>query len=353
MKDNDLHAFGSKFLIVDESNLPSDSDSVKRAIISEAFRFALDSVPDSQGSIRKMHIHSIRRWVIQKLRAIIPEIEKQDLDLLSDILKDPKGPNLLFIGDILELSKGYYSPAPTRVVNIDKNNWILVSGLPTYYFTEAGLNINVKGVGRIIKNTDRSEIEELAIPIQSKESYAGLMDFDEKFLLDLLKAGTGQVWRPESDWQGYKTWVEGLWSVSVKGFLWGGSHANIQTDLGFVSFWRGKPKYGPYEYWLKIKTGEQESMIRVPSRFYKQICLIFDEIEGKGRVVKFEKLDGDYRLSINFIPPMSQIRWLHAIGAKFEGFIGSEINWIVPSKAVKSTAEVFEMLSVKTIIQNE
>ncbi|NQE04945.1 hypothetical protein C5S32_03645 [ANME-1 cluster archaeon GoMg1] len=353
MKDIDIRRFGSEFFTIDESNLPSDPDTVKEAIISEAFRFALDSVPDPQGSIRKMHIHSIRRWVIQKLRAIIPEIEKRDLDLLSDILKESKGPNLLFIGDILELSKGYYSPAPTRVVNMDENNWILVSGLPTYYFTEAGLNINVKGVGRIIKNTDRSEIEELAIPIQSKESYVALMEFDESFLLNLLKAEAGQVWRPERDWQGYNARAEGLWSVRDRGFLWWGSPTNIRTDLGFVSFWRGKPEYGPYEYWLKTETGERESMISVPSRFYKQICLIFDEIGGSGRVVKFEKLDRDYRLNIDFSPPKSQTRWLHAVGAKFERFNEGKINWIVPSKAVKSTAEVFEMLSVKTIIQNE
>ena len=353
MKDIDIRGFGSEFLTIDESNLPSDPNTVKEAIISEAFRFALDSVPEPQVSIRKMHIHSIRRWVIQKLRAIIPEIEKDDLNLLSDILKKSKGPNLLFLGDILKLSKGYYSPAPTRAVNVDENNWILVSGLPTHYFTEAGININVKGVGRMIKNTSISEIEELAIPIQSKESYVGLMKFDKIFLFNLLESETKKIWRPESDWQGYKVWVEGLWTVSDKGFLWGGSYTNIQTDLGFVSFWRGKPEYGPYEYWLKIKTGERESMISIPSRFYKQICLIFDEIGGKGRVVKFKKIDGDYCLSINFIPPMSQIRWLHAIGAKFECFIGSEINWIVPSKAVKSTAKVFEMLSVKTIIQNE
>jgi hypothetical protein len=85
MKDIDIRRFGSEFITIEESNLPSDSDSVKEAIISEAFRFALDSMPDPQGSIRKMHINSIRRWVIQKLRAIIPEIEKQDLNLLSDI----------------------------------------------------------------------------------------------------------------------------------------------------------------------------------------------------------------------------------------------------------------------------
>lgn len=352
MKDIDIRRFGSEFLTIEEANLPSDSDSVKRAIISEAFRFALDSVPDPQGSLRKMHIHSIRRWVIQKLRAIIPEIEKQDLDLLSDILKESKGPNLLFIGDILELSNGYYSPAPTRVVNIDQNNWILVSGLPTYYFLEAGLNINIKGVGRIIKNTDRSEIEKLAIPIQSKESYAGLMEFHENFLLNLLKVETGQVWRPQNDWQGYKAWVKGLWSVSDKGFLWESSPINIQTDLGIVSFWRGKTEYNPYEYWLKTKKGELESMILVPSHFYKQICLIFDDLGGKGRQVKFEKLDGDYRLSIDFYPPKSQVRWLHAVGEKFEGFNEGEICWIIPSKAVKQTADVFEMLAVKTIIQN-
>lgn len=352
MKDIDIFRFGSEFLTIEEANLPSDSDSVKRAIISEAFRFALDSVPDPQGSIRKMHIQSLRRWVIQKLRAIIPEIEYQDLDLLSDILKESKGPNLLFIGDILELSNGYYSPAPTRAVNVDKNNWILVSGLPTHYFTENGLNMNIKGVGRIIENTEKSEIEKLAIPIQSKESYVSLMEFDGNFLLNLLKTEARQVWRPESDWQGYKAWVEGLRSVSDKGFLWGGDPINMQTDLGIVSFWRGKPEYGHYEYWLKIKTGERESMIGVPSRFYKQICLIFDELGGKGRVAKFEKLNGDYRLRIDFYPPKSQTRWLHAVGAKFEGFNKGEINWIIPSRAVKSTAEVFEKISVKTIIYN-
>lgn len=353
MKDIDIRRFGSEFFTIEEYNLPSDSDSVKGAIISEAFRFALDSMPDPQGSIRKMHINSIRRWVIQKLRAIIPEIEKQDLNLFSDILQESNGPNLLFIGDILKLSKGYYSPSPTRVVNVDMNNWILISGLPTYYFTETGININVIGVGRVIKNTSRSEIEELAIPIQSKESYVGLMKFDKNFLFDLLESGTKQIWRPEKDWQGYKIWAEGWWSKSDKGFLWGGTPINIHNDFGIVSFWRGKSEYGPYEYWLKIKKGEQESMINIKSRFYKQICLIIDELIGKERLVKFKKVDRDYRLSINFSPPRSQIRWLHAIGAKFEGLIGSEINWIVPSKAVKSTVEVFDMLSVKTIIQNE
>ncbi len=350
MKDIDIRRFGSEFFTIEESNLPSDSNSVKGAIISEAFRFALDSMPDPQGSIRKMHINSIRRWVIQKLRAIIPEIEKQDLNY---ILKESKGPNLLFLGDILKHSKGYYSPAPTRAVNVDENNWILVSGLPTHYFTEAGINVNVKGVGRIIKNTSRSEIEELAIPIQSKESYVGLMKLDKSFLFNLLESETKQIWRPENDWQGYKIWVEGWWSKSDKGFLWDVTPINIRTDLGIVSFWRGKTKYDSFEYWLKVKKGEQESMISIKPPFYKQICLIIDELGGKRRVVKLKKIDGDYRLSINFIPPKSQFRWLHAIGAKFEGLVGSEINWIVPSKAVKSTAEVFEMLSVKTIIQNE
>ena len=353
MKDIDIRRFGSEFFTIEESNLPSDSDSVKVAIISEAFRFALDSMPDPQGSIRKMHINSIRRWVIQKLRAIIPEIEKQDLNLFSNILQESNGPNLLFIGDILKLSKGYYSPSPTRVVNVDMNNWILISGLPTYYFTETGININVKGVGRMIENTSRSEIEGLAIPIQSKESYVGLMKFDEKFLFNLLESETKQIWRPEMDWQGYKIWAEGWWGKSDKGFLWGDTPINISNDFGIVSFWRGKPEYGHYEYWLRIKKGGRESMISVCSHFYKQICLTIDGLGGKGRVVKFEKIDEDYRLRINFSPPKSQIRWLHAIGAKFEGLIGSEINWIVPSKAVKSTAEVFEMLSVKTIIQNE
>ena len=70
-------------------------------------------------------------------------------------------------------------------------------------------------------------------------------------------------------------------------------------------------------------------------------------------MVKFEKLDVDYRLNIDFGPPKSQTRWLHAVGAKFEGFNEGKINWVVPFRAVKSIGEVFEKISVKTIIPNE
>lgn len=355
MKDNNICKFGSEFIAIEMSNLPSNSDSIKRAIVGEAFRLALDSIPDPQISMRKMHIHSLRKWVIQKLRGIMPEIEDKDYYLFSDVLKDSKESNLLFIGDILELSKGYYSPAPTRVVNIDKSNWILVSGLPTYYFKEVGLNVSVTGVGRVIKDTELSKIKEFDIPVQSKESYVNLIKYDKNFLLDLVNVETGQIWRHERNWQGYQAWVKKWWRTSDKGFLWseGGTPTKIRTELGLISFWREKREYNFYEYWLRIKTEEREFMISVPSLLYKHICLIFDELGGEERVAKFKKLDEDYAISIDFSPPKSQVRWLHAIGAKFEGFDNNkgEFRWIIPSSALEQTAEVFETIS-KISIQN-
>lgn len=356
MGEIDIHKFGSEFLSIEMSNLPSNSNSIKRAIVSEAFRLALDSTPDSQMSMRKMHIHSLRRWVTHKLRAIIPEIESKDSDLFSDVLKDSKESNLLFIGDILELARGYYSPAPTRVVNIDKNNWILISGLPTYYFTEAGLNMSTNGVGRIIKEATSSIIEQLDIPIQSKESYVNLIKYDKNFLLDLVNVETGQVWRREKGWEGYNTWVKNWWRLSDKGFLWsdGGNPTEIQTDLGLISFWRKKQEYSFYEFWLKIRNEEREYVVSVPSLLYKYICLMFDEFDEKERTARFEKYHEDYLLSIDFSSPKSQTRWLHAIGAKFKGFDSDkgEFKWLIPSKALEQTAGIFETIS-KISIQNK
>lgn len=365
----DIKKICSEFLSLPIEKVPSNEDIVKETLIAESIRIALlRNNPDINNSI---HILSLRNWVTKKLRSIIPEIQSNKESLFEAVLRKGPGPNLEFLGDIVKLSEGYYLPAPTRVVQIENNSWILISGLPTQVFANEGFNVEILGAGRWVRDASKSDLESLEIPIQTVESYTEiqgqeLKDTQKTFLDYVLEHEIPKEWVPGPDWEAYS----GTIKSSCYGFddCWGLQALEIPHSTGVISLWREPREWGGFDYWLRIGMRRKKPLIykgkkngrlgwivdefdytaiHILQSFYKHICIWLDMASGKPRTVRFEPLNNRYLISMNFSPTASILRWLHAAGARWNGYSSSYIQWIIPQETVMGTINVFKTLEVK------
>lgn len=367
----DIKKICSEFLSLPIEKVPSNEDLIKETLIAESIRIALLRTHLNADRNNPVHILSLRNWVIRKLRSIIPEIHSNQEGSFEAVLKKGPGPNLEFLGDILKLSGGYYLPAPTRAVQIENTSWILVSGLPTRFFAKEGLNIEILGVGRCLRNISKSDLESLEIPIQTMESYTGLLtqEFKEtkKTFLDyILEHEIPSRWAPGNNWEAYT----GLKKSSFYGFddCWGLQALETPHSAGMISLWREPREWGGVEYWLRIGTRRKQPLIHkgkkngrlawivdefdhtaihIPQNFYKHICICLDMVSGNPRTVRFEPLNTKFIVSMNFSPPAPILRWLHAVGARWNGYSSSYIQWILSQDTVAGTLNVLKSLDVK------
>lgn len=365
----DIKKICSEFLSLPIEKVPSNEGIVKETLIAESIRFALGRNYLDVDRNSPVHILSLRNWVMRKLRSIIPEIQSNTEGLFEAVLKKGPGPNLEFLGDIIKLSGGYYLPAPARAVQIGNTSWILISGLSTQVFAKEGLNIEILGVGRWLRDVSKSDLESLEIPVQTMESYTEIQELKEtqKTFLDyMLEHEIPREWVPGPDWEAYI----GAKKSSCYGFddCWGLQALEVPHSTGIISLWREPREWGGFEYWLRIgqhrkqpliHKGEKNgklvwvvdefdyTVIHILQRFYKQICLWLDMTSGKPRVVRFEPLNERYLISMNFSPPASILRWLHATDARWNGYSSSYIQWIIPQETVMRTTNVLKTLEVK------
>ena len=154
----DLVEFAEDFLEVDRDRLPSDKDALRRALIADAIRMAISNAPTMEDGWSRIHTNSLRHWVERKLEAVLVATgleEDASDELVEDwfqaVLRESKGPNLKFLGEVLELKQGYYAPAPTRAVLGTDSGAILISGRPTSDFTGTDLAIYINGITRHIR----------------------------------------------------------------------------------------------------------------------------------------------------------------------------------------------------------
>jgi hypothetical protein len=368
----DIMKICSEFLSLPIEKVPSNEDLVKETLIAESIRLAFRRNYLDVNRNSEVHVLSLRNWVIRKLRGIIPEIQSNTEGFFEAVLRKGPGPNLEFLGDIVKLSGGYYLQAPTRVVQIENTSWILISGLPTQVFAKEGLNVDILGVGRWIRDASKSDLERLEIPIQTMESYAELQyqelnGTQETFLDYVLEHKIPKEWVPGPDWEAYT----GTKKSSCYGFddCWGLQALEVPHSTGVISLWREPREWGGFEYWLRvghrriqplIHKGKDRNgrpgwvvdefdytAIHILQRFYKHICLWLDMTSGKPRMVRFEPLNDRYLISMNFSPPASILRWLHATGARWNGYSSSYIQWIIPQETVMGTTNVLKTLEVK------
>jgi hypothetical protein len=351
----DLVGFAEDFLEVDHEYLPSDDDALRRALIADAIRMAIVNAPTSDNGWSRIHTNSLRHWVDRKLEAVLTatglEEEASD-ELVEDwfqaVLRESRGPNLKFLGEVLELEQGYYAPAPTRAVLSADSRAVLISGRPTSDFTDTNLDLRIAGMTRHIRDVSRDNLDELGIPVQPMQSYAGLEEgitYDREFLSDFIDHNETVPWNPHEEWDGY------LSRTTTFDFWFGEDYQEVLSTEGQVSLWRSEEEFYQTEYWLRINPVDNDAemrMAKIPDRLYRYFCLIIDSIPGSERTVRFEPTNGQIRCRIGFIPPAAHCRWLNAIGADYEGYDDNknEISWLIDPEYANSTAEMFQSLAI-------
>jgi hypothetical protein len=346
--DDPLHNFAAQFLGVNPSVLPTTEDRLRSALIAEAIRLCLEEkATHSDEGYPRAHVTGIRHWVTHKLSTVLGDPnEDDDTDWFREVLVEGKGQTLSFIGDVLELSHGYYAMGPTRVIMTDESEGILVSGRSTSHFQEMDLDVRLRGTSRRLTDTSEVNLRELGLNVQSLSDYLGTDGddtFDENFLTDFIQTRPSRDWAPEAEWEAYA-------GYHGYGFDWGEDRFRVQTTDGHIlSLWRVPVEYGADEYQLRIETvdgNEPDQMVGVPSRYYKHVCLLMDELSGRPREVVLSSAGDEVRLSAPFAPPRAQMRWLYAVGARWEDPRGGQLHWRFNAVDSQSIEQAFDELAV-------
>ena len=148
-----LRDLACEFLKCSPEALPETDSRVRDALIAEAIRLALHEKAEfNPDEYPRVHVMGLRHWVEHKLGAVLGWLDEGD-DWFSSILTDRNGPTLTFLGDIMKLANGYYAPAPTRAVMAGDGDAVLISGAPTRYFQRDDLDLEVRGLSRVVTDT--------------------------------------------------------------------------------------------------------------------------------------------------------------------------------------------------------
>lgn len=344
--DPPLQTVAADFIGLPEEQMPSDTERLQTALIGEAIRLCLaDKADDSAESYPRAHVTGIHHWITHKLAAIVGDSDAEDVDWFREVLDEGDGPTLTFQGDVIKLSQGYYASGPTRVIPVSEGTNILVSGLPTEYFVDKGLDVELRGLSRAIVDATESELQAHDLRIQSQEAYVGqaVSEYNQSYLSDFIEGSELSEWQGGDDWKAF---------AGSRGFglAWGDDPLEITVGEDTrVSLWREPVEYGMDEYHLRVIETSEGAGLRVPRGEFKPFCLVIEAVAASPRTVEIlETPDTDaVQLSSNFSPPRAQYRWLAAIGADFRGFENNRIHWIIPPTTVDSVKTVFERLPVE------
>lgn len=345
--DDPMRTFAAEFLGVDHAVLSDTEERIRDTLIAEAIRLGLQDKAgnDADGSYVRAHVTGIRHWVLHKLEPILDKPDDED-DWFRDVLSERTGPTLTFLGDLMKLSNGYYAPGPTRAIMTTESEAVLVSGRPSHYFLDQGLDIEFRGISRIIKDTGEDALKAVDIPVQPLTDYidaGNVGTSDSDYLQQFIEIRESQEWTPSDDWEAY------LGNIGY-GFDWGDDAYEVTTEDGIsLSLWKNPVEFNGDEFWLKIDPAgdlADAEMVRVPYQYRRQVCLVLDDIGGLTRQVELSQLDDGIRLSCDFAPPRSQVRWLNAIGARWENPKHNKIHWRLEAVNIESVEQAFSKLAV-------
>lgn len=349
LEPNPFRTFASEFIGTTKQALPERGDQLRDALIAEAIRLGLENKTNaSTDEYPKTHISGLRHWVVHKLGAILGDPKPDDGDDESDwfraVMSERTGPTVTFYGDLLQLAQGYYAPAPTRAIMTTETEAILVSGKASQQFLDAGLELEFRGITRVITNTSTDELSAADITLQSQDAYVGISDsdlFTESDLRTFIQTRSQEEWQPETDWEPY--------TGHRYGFEPDGTPlvATIDGDIQ-ASFWRVPVEYGTDAYQLKIEPGEEPEtkMVGIPTQYRKQVCLILNAADGVPQQVEITGDDNAVVVNCDFAPPRPQMRWLHAIGAQWIDSPTYQLQWQIPPESANSVSDVFAELPV-------
>jgi len=337
------------------TRLPERDDVIRRALVSECIRLGMADIIDQDEEWAEVHNLRLRNWVIRKLQTVVdferdaddPDT-KIDTDLFRRVLTEGPEPSLEFLGELIELDEGYYSPGPTRAVMSSQSSPVLVSGLPTRSFTD-DFTIEIRGTSRHFVDTSQSSIEAAGIATQSIESYVDIEDtqsFDVDWLESFFEGQFDETVQPEHHWNGFDR------SASY-GLQWGDEEHDVRTFGKFYALFQDFGENRGTRYWLRRKPVEENptsEFAEVPRRLLKYVCLILDDLDGNTREVVFEQIDEELFVKADFQPPRPVFRWMAASGGLYDP-AGGYLRWVITSDDKAATKQLFDKFPV-TITDN-
>ncbi len=335
----DIEALASEFIGLPSERLPRERDLLAQSLVAEALRFGIFSRAPDSSSWPRAHILALRNWVIRKFRSVFARVGLKVEEFVSEVLSDSLGPSLENLGDFISLPDGYYSPAPTRVLPIESDNWIVVSGRPSKEFLDAGFQLKIHGSTRWITDSSRDRFDSVGIPVQARESYVGdIWSIAEptRFLYDCFDSGLARLWIAEAGSQAYVGRVGGR-----RGFEWGSQAAKAATARGDFSVWKSPREFDRFDYLLRFDSKSVSRGVLLPRSLTTHALLAIDASIHQAREAAIETGDTMAILGLDFYPPAPQMRWIYAMGGVFHGFSGSRYQWRLPKAA---TGQVVEFL---------
>ncbi len=323
-----------------------DPQALREAMVAEACRLCINAAQADPDGWKRVHINSLMTWVVRKLRGVFPELAGGADRTVVTILRAGPGPNLEFLGDLLALSGGFYVAAPTRVVSLDESNWALVSGRPTKFFTNMGLEVRIGGVGRWILDQDAERIRNLGLAIQSARSYAGIDEVAGSggYLDSLIESGVREPWTKTAGMEAYLGPSPGELD-----FNWGVQPARVKRGGHLVSLWRDRAEFEQYDHWVLCEISNDDWAIRLPSSEVRRVCLAIDACLGRPRQVRVAPGSNSTEIWVGFRPPAGPLRLLHAARARWLGHSTGYLGWDVPPEAVSLLVELFKSLGALVV----
>lgn len=344
--DEPLRTFASEFIGVDLDTLPESDDRVRTALIAEAIRLAVTEKSEiTESEIDNAYVTSIRHWAVHKLSPLFGTAGSGDTEnWFQDILKDRQGSTLVSHGDVIQLKRGYYARSPTRAIPYAESEAVLVSGVPTSALRRTDLALELRGVSRLAMMS-RSTLEQLGIPIQSRDAYLGLEEydtFDASFLEDLADTRISKEWEPEESWGSY------IGNVGFD-FEFSGATSEIEINDRRYSIWNSQADSPGGDYWLRVHPVTEGSinMVRIPWKYSRIVCLLIDQLSDNPRTVEASPLDDEEeRISCNFRLPAPAKQWLHSLGAEYENPGHGKLHYRIKESQHDSVIDLFSQLPV-------
>jgi len=129
----------------DECDIHGD---VERSLIAETVRIALFSMIQDGDNTSGLHLSN---WVRRKIRSVVPRMNEND-SLSSILYKEPT--SMFELGEVIKDGSGQYLPSESKCLSISAEECLLISGMPSKYYSNNGVKIWFKGNLRIIKRCD-------------------------------------------------------------------------------------------------------------------------------------------------------------------------------------------------------
>jgi len=296
----------------------------------------------------------------------------EDDGIISLILREskdrsPEGPNLEFLGDVLCLANGFYAPSPTRAIKLNDTDWYLISGRPTTDFVHMGFDIQVCGIGRVIRDARIQDLDDWGIPVEKLEEYLGLPYGIEEpnGIIDLLVRleEIKNIIR-KNDWEAYTGSRKTMCVQGYKGFVWvrdPSKPLTISCNGRTLAFWRSpimcESHVVGFDYWLMIENENANNsdpenkqtigVIKIPRKMWKWVCISFDNIAGNPRASYIEQFTDGYLLSFNFYPPASIWRLLFLSHAEWYGHKDYRPTWKINEDAYPEMVRILNRVGLK------